>query len=103
LGWTAGRNVQIDIRLSGQASETRKHVAELVELAPDVILASARRNRLSEPVWRRLFASPRTSPSQAIGANRLTSQVGWCFRRLRHRVRKDGLPILRLLSGAKQT
>jgi putative ABC transport system substrate-binding protein len=40
LGWTAGRNVQIDIRLSGQASETRKHVAELVELAPDVILAS---------------------------------------------------------------
>jgi len=40
LGWTAGRNVQIDVRLSGQASETRKHVAELVELAPDVILAS---------------------------------------------------------------
>jgi ABC-type uncharacterized transport system substrate-binding protein len=40
LGWTAGRNVQIDIRLSGQVSETRKHVAELVELAPDVILAS---------------------------------------------------------------
>jgi putative tryptophan/tyrosine transport system substrate-binding protein len=40
LGWTAGRNVQIDIRLSGQVSETRKHVAELVDLAPDVILAS---------------------------------------------------------------
>ena len=40
LGWTAGRNVQIDIRFSGQVSETRKHVAELVELAPDVILAS---------------------------------------------------------------
>src|SRR5262245_51106291 len=39
LGWTAG-NMQIDIRLSGQASETRKHAAELVELAPEVILAS---------------------------------------------------------------
>jgi putative ABC transport system substrate-binding protein len=40
LGWTAGRNVQIDTRWTGGNSvETRKHAAELVALAPDAILA----------------------------------------------------------------
>src|SRR5215831_5617224 len=38
LGWTEGRNVHIDARWSaGNAAETRRHVAELVALAPDVI------------------------------------------------------------------
>jgi putative tryptophan/tyrosine transport system substrate-binding protein len=41
LGWTDGRNVRIDIRWgSGDAGRSRRHAAELVELAPDVILAS---------------------------------------------------------------
>jgi putative ABC transport system substrate-binding protein len=41
LGWTDGRNVSIDTRWSaGSAADTRKFVAELVSLAPDVILAS---------------------------------------------------------------
>jgi putative ABC transport system substrate-binding protein len=40
LGWSGGRNVHIDIRWSaGNAAETRKYAAELVALAPDVILA----------------------------------------------------------------
>ena len=40
LGWTEGRNVQIDIRwAAGNAADLRKHAAELVALAPDVILA----------------------------------------------------------------
>jgi putative ABC transport system substrate-binding protein len=40
LGWTIGRNVRIDTRWAGaSASEIRRHVAELVALAPDVILA----------------------------------------------------------------
>ena len=40
LGWTIGRNVQIDTRWSGvNAAETRRHAAELAALAPDVILA----------------------------------------------------------------
>src|SRR5262245_47394042 len=40
LGWTIGRNVRIDTRWSGvNAAETRRHAAELAELAPDVILA----------------------------------------------------------------
>ena len=38
LGWTIGRNVRIDTRWSGvNATETRRHAAELAALAPDVI------------------------------------------------------------------
>jgi putative ABC transport system substrate-binding protein len=41
LGWTIGRNVRIDTRwATTNAAEIRKHAAELVALAPDVILAS---------------------------------------------------------------
>jgi ABC-type uncharacterized transport system substrate-binding protein len=41
LGWTAGRNVRIDTRWgAGDADRIRKYAAELVALAPDVILAS---------------------------------------------------------------
>jgi putative ABC transport system substrate-binding protein len=41
LGWTDGRNVRIEVRWSaGDASVTRKQAAELVGLAPDVIVAS---------------------------------------------------------------
>jgi putative ABC transport system substrate-binding protein len=41
LGWTDGRNVRIEIRwAAGVDSEIRKHVAELVALAPDVIFAT---------------------------------------------------------------
>src|SRR5262245_48664751 len=42
-GWVEGRNVRIDIRwaaTSTDAAEVRRHAAELVTLAPDVILAS---------------------------------------------------------------
>jgi putative tryptophan/tyrosine transport system substrate-binding protein len=41
LGWTIGRNMRIDIRwATANAAEIRRHAAELVALAPDVILAS---------------------------------------------------------------
>ena len=41
LGWTDGRNVQVDTRwAAGNAEEIHKNAAELVALAPDVILAS---------------------------------------------------------------
>jgi ABC-type uncharacterized transport system substrate-binding protein len=40
LGWAIGRNVQIDTRWAGvNAADIRRHAAELVALAPDVILA----------------------------------------------------------------
>ena len=40
-GWADGRNVHIDTRWGSDAGSTRKNAAELVALAPDVILASA--------------------------------------------------------------
>jgi putative ABC transport system substrate-binding protein len=41
LGWTDGRNVQIDTRwATTNAGEIRRHAAELVASAPDVILAA---------------------------------------------------------------
>jgi ABC-type uncharacterized transport system substrate-binding protein len=41
LGWTDGRNLRIDFRWgAGDAERTRRYAAELVALAPDVILGS---------------------------------------------------------------
>ena len=41
LGWIVGRNVQIDYRwTAGDADRVRKYAAELVALAPDVILTA---------------------------------------------------------------
>src|SRR5262245_26289846 len=41
-GWTVGRNVMIDYRWGGGDTERiRKHAAELVALAPQVILATS--------------------------------------------------------------
>jgi putative tryptophan/tyrosine transport system substrate-binding protein len=39
LGWSVGRNVRIDYRWGGGDDRIRKNAAELVALAPDVILA----------------------------------------------------------------
>jgi putative tryptophan/tyrosine transport system substrate-binding protein len=40
LGWTDGRNVRIDTRWGATDADRRRDAAELVALAPDVILAS---------------------------------------------------------------
>src|SRR5690348_5048202 len=40
LGWTAGRNLKIDVRLPGGDRDTlHRDAAELVSLAPDVIVS----------------------------------------------------------------
>src|SRR5260370_8506877 len=42
MGWTVGQNVRIDYRWGdGKADTMRRNAAELVALAPDVILASS--------------------------------------------------------------
>src|SRR5262245_24556515 len=42
LGWTDGRNIQIEARFGeGDASRIRAHAAELVALAPDVLVGHA--------------------------------------------------------------
>src|SRR5262245_25952539 len=41
LGWTEGRNVQMDVRWAGgDAREIRRHASELVALASDIIVAT---------------------------------------------------------------
>jgi ABC-type uncharacterized transport system substrate-binding protein len=41
LGWSVGRNVQIDTRwAAGDADRIRRYAAELAALAPDVIVAT---------------------------------------------------------------
>jgi hypothetical protein len=41
LGWTDGRNVQIDTRWAGgNANDIRRHAVELAGLSPEVILAN---------------------------------------------------------------
>ena len=58
LGWTAGRNVQIDFRFGdGDATRLPKLAKELIELRPDVIFAAAtlaatviRQQTLSVPI-----------------------------------------------------
>ena len=41
LGWTIGRNVQVDVRWSGAAAdEVRRSAAELVATAPEIIVAN---------------------------------------------------------------
>ena len=41
LGWSVGRNAIVDIRwFTGNSADARKYAAELVALAPDVILAN---------------------------------------------------------------
>jgi putative ABC transport system substrate-binding protein len=41
LGWTVGRNVQIDYRfVAGEVDRYRRYAADLVALAPDVLLAA---------------------------------------------------------------
>jgi putative ABC transport system substrate-binding protein len=40
LGWTNGRNVQVDFRFSDADERTSMLAAELIELRPDVVLAS---------------------------------------------------------------
>jgi putative ABC transport system substrate-binding protein len=39
-GWAIGRNVHLDARWGSSAADVRRHAAELVALAPEVILAS---------------------------------------------------------------
>jgi ABC-type uncharacterized transport system substrate-binding protein len=57
LSWTIGRNVRIDTRwATTNAAEIRRHAAELVALAPDVILAHA------SPTLGPLLQATRTVP-----------------------------------------
>jgi ABC-type uncharacterized transport system substrate-binding protein len=62
LGWTDGRNVKIDYRWpAGDADKARKYAAELVALAPDVILT------VSSTSLAPLLQATRTVPIVFVG------------------------------------
>jgi putative ABC transport system substrate-binding protein len=62
LGWTVGRNVQIDYRWgAGDADRIRKLAAELVELAPEVIMSAG------SPSVAALQQATRTVPIVFVG------------------------------------
>jgi len=64
LGWTDGRNVKIEIRFSsGDVGRIRAHAAELVALAPDVIVGQ------STPVVRALRQATSSIPIVAAAVN----------------------------------
>jgi putative tryptophan/tyrosine transport system substrate-binding protein len=64
LGWTDGRNVKIDYRWpAGDADKSRKYAAELVALAPDVILV------ISVSSLTALLQATRTVPIVFVGVS----------------------------------
>jgi len=64
LGWTEGRNIQIETRFGGaDADRTRAHAAELVALAPDLIVGNA------TPVTRALRQATSSIPIVIVGVN----------------------------------
>ena len=64
LGWVEGRNVQIDYRFAGINQESiNTHVAELIRLAPDVIVAN------STPVIATLRSATSTIPIVFVVVN----------------------------------
>ena len=64
LGWTVGRNVQIDYRWgAGEPDRARAYAAELVALSPDAILGAPPTRRGDEPVRK---ATPATARSAAM-------------------------------------
>ena len=72
LGWTAGRNLQIEYRWGGEiADRNREYAAELVALAPDVIVAAG-----SSPGLAVLRRATRTIP---IVFATITDPVGQGF------------------------
>ncbi len=64
LGWIEGRNVQLEIRFAGSNPETiKKHVTEVIRLAPDVILAN------TSPVMAALRPATSTIPIVFVVVN----------------------------------
>jgi ABC-type uncharacterized transport system substrate-binding protein len=68
-GWVEGRNIQIEYRYAGPDRDTiKKHVAELIRLAPEVILAN------STPVMAALRPATKTIPIVFVVVNNPVGQ-----------------------------
>lgn len=67
-GWIEGRNIQVDYRYAPNSDAIKKHVAELVRLAPDVILAN------TTPVMIALKPATKTIPIVFVVVNHPVGQ-----------------------------
>src|SRR6516165_6038326 len=78
LGWTDGRNIQIETRFGGgDADRIRAHAAELVALGPDVIVAH------TTPVIRAVRQATSSIPIVMVGVNDPVAKgffAGWANR-----------------------
>ena len=69
FGWTVGRNLQTDVRWGATDAESqRRYAAELVALAPDVILASASTAMMA--VQQTAYALMNVTPDNLEGRSR---------------------------------
>ena len=101
LGWTIGRNVRIDTRwATANAAEIRRHAAELVALAPDVILAHGAST--VGPLLQATRTVPIVFPGRRrSGRRRLRRQPGAAGRQ-RHRFHDVRIRHEREMAGAAQ-
>jgi ABC-type uncharacterized transport system substrate-binding protein len=67
-GWIEGRNIQVEYRYAPDRDAIKKHVAELVRLAPDVILAN------TTPVMIALKPATKTIPIVFVVVNHPVGQ-----------------------------
>ena len=101
LGWTIGRNVRIDTRwATANAADIRRHAAELVALAPDVILAPG--GTTVGPLLQATRTVPIVFPvARRSGRRRLRRQPGAAGRQ-RHRFHEFRIQHGREMAGAAQ-
>src|SRR5262245_29162865 len=91
-GWSDGRNVRIEYRFGlGDPDRLRKYAAELVALAPDVIVAGGTQAALTLRGATRtlpiVFGNPRSSGPRA---GRESGAAEWkCHRLYEHRIRRE--------------
>jgi putative ABC transport system substrate-binding protein len=67
-GWIEGQNIQIEYRYAADRDAIKKHVAEVIRLAPDIILAN------STPVMAALKAATKTIPIVFVVVNHPVGQ-----------------------------
>ena len=99
-GWNVGRNVSIEYRWAGIGEAARRHAAELVALAPDVILAGGSQAATpllqitqtipvvfvhtptrSDRAWSAAWPSRAATPPVLLSSNMASPENGWSFSR----------------------
>ena len=101
LGWTVGQNLQIDYRMAGgDADRIRRYAAELVALAPDVIMTDRQRDGRAGAAGHP-HHSDRDDECRRPGRRRLRAKPGATGRQ-HHRVHQFRIQHEREMGGTAQ-